>query len=101
MSEHLTVTTEGHVATIVYARGPANFVSADTVGEIADAFEALDADDNVRALVFATEGKVFCGGADLTGAVLDGADLSSAVLDGARWTDGKRICGAGSRGRCQ
>jgi enoyl-CoA hydratase/carnithine racemase len=67
MSEHLTVTTEGHVATVVYARGAANFVSADTVGEIADAFEALDADDNVRAIVFATEGKVFCGGADLTG----------------------------------
>ncbi|MGJ3629972.1 enoyl-CoA hydratase/isomerase family protein [Sphingomonas sp. MMS24-JH45] len=48
-------------------RGPANFVSAASVGEIADAFEALDADDEVRALVFATEGKVFCGGADLTG----------------------------------
>ena len=32
---------------------------------------------------------------------LDGADLSSAILDGARWTDGTRICGAGSMGRCQ
>ena len=67
MSNHVSVTVEGHVATLVYRRGPANFVSAATVGEIADAFEALDADDAVRAIVFATEGRVFCGGADLSG----------------------------------
>ncbi|MGJ3625820.1 enoyl-CoA hydratase/isomerase family protein [Sphingomonas sp. MMS24-JH45] len=67
MSERVSVSIDGHVATVVYARGPANFISAASVGEIADAFEALDADDEVRALVFATEGKVFCGGADLTG----------------------------------
>ena len=40
-------------------------------------------------------------GADLTRARLDGADLLNAVLDGARWTDGQRICAAGSVGACQ
>ena len=38
MSDHVTVTTDRHVATVLYERGPANFVSAATVGEIADAF---------------------------------------------------------------
>jgi len=40
-------------------------------------------------------------GADLTGAELRGADFSGAVLDGARWTDGQRVCAAGSVGTCQ
>ncbi|MFM2148110.1 MAG: hypothetical protein RLZZ187_416 [Pseudomonadota bacterium] len=40
-------------------------------------------------------------GADLTGADLNGADFSGAILDGARWTDGQRICAAGSVGTCQ
>jgi hypothetical protein len=39
--------------------------------------------------------------ADLTGARLEGADLFNATLDGARWTDGKRVCAAGSVGSCQ
>lgn len=39
--------------------------------------------------------------ADLSGAELAGADLAGAVLDGVRWTDGKRVCAAGSVGTCQ
>jgi len=40
-------------------------------------------------------------GADLTGADLTGADFNGAILDGVRWTDGERICAAGSVGTCQ
>jgi len=40
-------------------------------------------------------------GADLTGADLSGANLSGALLGGARWTDGQRVCAAGSVGNCQ
>jgi len=39
-------------------------------------------------------------GADLTGAKLGGADLTRADLSGATWTDGKKVCGEGSIGRC-
>lgn len=39
--------------------------------------------------------------ADLTGADLGGANLAGALLGGARWTDGRRICAAGSVGNCQ
>jgi hypothetical protein len=38
--------------------------------------------------------------ADLSDARLTGADFTRADLTGATWTDGKRICGAGSIGRC-
>ena len=37
---------------------------------------------------------------DLTDARLTGADLVRADLSGATWIDGKRICAAGSIGRC-
>ena len=39
--------------------------------------------------------------ANLTGANLSGANLSGAMLGGARWTDGRRVCAAGSVGNCQ
>lgn len=38
--------------------------------------------------------------ADLSEARLDGADFTRADLTGATWTDGKRVCGEGSIGRC-
>jgi uncharacterized protein YjbI with pentapeptide repeats len=38
--------------------------------------------------------------ADLTDARLGGADFTRADLTGATWTDGKRVCGEGSIGRC-
>ncbi len=38
--------------------------------------------------------------ADLSDARLSGADFTRADLTGATWTDGKRICGEGSIGRC-
>jgi enoyl-CoA hydratase/carnithine racemase len=67
MREHLTVTVEGNVATVVVDRPPHNHVNAALIGALADVFEELDRDDAVRALVLATAGKVFCGGADLSG----------------------------------
>lgn len=39
-------------------------------------------------------------GASLADARLDGADLARADLSGVTWTDGKRVCGEGSIGRC-
>jgi uncharacterized protein YjbI with pentapeptide repeats len=40
-------------------------------------------------------------GADLSGANLSGANLLRANLSGATWTDGKKICAAGSFGVCK
>ena len=84
----------------------ARFVSADLSG--ADLTEAtLREADFTRAqlrgatLVGADMRRARLFRADLTGADLGGADFSNAILDGARWTDGRRICAAGSVGNCQ
>ena len=71
------VTWSGHVATVEIRRPPHNFFDNALINEIAQAFEALDADPQCRAIVLAAEGKAFCAGADLsnrpeTGAVSEG-----------------------------
>ncbi|MGE3143574.1 MAG: enoyl-CoA hydratase/isomerase family protein [Hyphomonadaceae bacterium] len=65
MSE-VRVATSGHVATIVFHRPPHNHVNLALLTELADTFDALDAEKNVRAIVLASEGRNFCAGADLT-----------------------------------
>lgn len=65
MSKDVSVSQEGHVATVVFSRPPQNFFDAALIANLADAFEALDRDSSCRAVVLASEGKVFCAGADL------------------------------------
>ena len=60
-----SVTLDGHVAVLEVNRPPNNHVSAGMMRDLADAFDALDAEPACRALVLAAAGKVFCGGADL------------------------------------
>jgi len=63
----MTVTVEryGYVALVEFDRPPFNHVSVESMSELADALEALDQETDVRAIVLATAGKVFCAGADL------------------------------------
>lgn len=63
--DHLTLTTSGHVGTIVLDRPPNNHVSVDLMRDLADALEDIDKSDQVRAVVLAAAGKAFCAGADL------------------------------------
>jgi enoyl-CoA hydratase/carnithine racemase len=56
------------VATVEIHRPPANYFNVALIRSIADAYEALDADDRCRAIVLCSEGKHFCAGADFTGA---------------------------------
>ncbi len=53
------------VATVEMCRGPNNFFNAAVIGEMADAYEELDADGRCRAIVLCAEGKHFCAGAEL------------------------------------
>jgi len=54
-----------HVALVEVHRPPHNFFSLEMLGGLADAFEAIDAGAVARCIVLASEGKNFCGGAQL------------------------------------
>lgn len=60
----LGVSVDGHVALVEIQRGPNNFFDVGLIDALADAFEELDRDIEVRAIVLASEGKHFCAGAN-------------------------------------
>ena len=88
MSE-ITTSLENHVGLIVIDRPPNNHVSVALIAEIADALEAFDRDRDCRAVVLASQGKVFCGGADLTPAGEGGQAPGSTA--GALYLQAERL----------
>jgi enoyl-CoA hydratase/carnithine racemase len=70
----VTTTKDGHVAVVTFARPPHNFADLALFEAIGAAFDACDADAQVRAILLRSEGRVFCAGADLVNAnpVADG-----------------------------
>lgn len=91
----MTVTTarDGHVAIVTFARGPSNFADLELIEAIGAAFDAADAEREVRAIVLQSDGRVFCAGADLVNAnpVADGEGG-----DGTRnpfYVAAARLCG--------
>jgi enoyl-CoA hydratase/carnithine racemase len=62
----------GHVALVEIRRPPNNFFDIPLIKEIAGAFESLDDDIYIRAVVLAAQGKAFCAGANFgDGSTLD------------------------------
>ena len=57
---------DDHVAEVEIHRPPSNFFDAALIGDIADAYEELQA-GTCRAIVLCSEGKHFCAGADFHG----------------------------------
>ncbi len=62
--DHVKVALDGHVAVVTLDRPPHNFVSVEFMADLADAMEAADASNDVRAIVLQSEGRTFSGGAD-------------------------------------
>ena len=58
----LDVSLDGHVATVEIQRPPNNFFDVDLITDLARLFEALDNNDDCRALVLCSAGKHFCAG---------------------------------------
>jgi len=83
----------GHVALVEIRRPPNNFFDIALIREIADAFEALDADGECRALVLAAQGKAFCAGANFGDGDADGGALLSGPRPGAAhlYIEGNRL----------
>ena len=61
----VTITKDGHVAIVTFARPPHNHADLPLIEAIGAAFAGADADTQVRAIVLRSEGRVFCAGADL------------------------------------
>lgn len=85
--DHVSVALDGrHVAVVDIDAPPVNHLDADIVRNLADALEALDGENDCRAVVLATTGKVFCAGADLaarSGASGRGANAARTLYDQA------------------
>ncbi|BBH68250.1 enoyl-CoA hydratase [Actinoplanes sp. OR16] len=64
MSTDLSVTTGDAVALLEIRRPPANHFDESLIGRIVDEARTLDEDRRTRAIVLASQGKHFCGGAD-------------------------------------
>ena len=63
--DHVSVQVDGHVAVVTIDRPPHNHVTVEFMRDLADAFEAIDAEVELRCSVLQAEGKNFCAGADL------------------------------------
>jgi methylglutaconyl-CoA hydratase len=90
MSEStVTLTFADGVARITLARPDVrNAFNADVIAELQHAFARVSAADDVRAVVLAGEGKVFCGGADINW-MRESLDLSfeANAIDAERMSD--------------
>ena len=76
--DEVSVALDGrHVAIVVLDRPPNNHVTPELIGGLADALEDLDGENDCRAIVLATTGKVFCAGADLANKLTDPSDMSN------------------------
>jgi methylglutaconyl-CoA hydratase len=66
MAETLSVAVGDGIARVTLTRPDVrNAFNAEMIAALHDTFERLGDDDDVRAIVLAGEGKVFCGGADI------------------------------------
>ena len=66
--EHIRFQTDDRVATITLNRPEKlNAFTPTMRGELLEAFDRVDEDDNVRVLIVTGAGKAFCAGADLSG----------------------------------
>lgn len=74
----LAIALGDHVASVEIRRPPHNFFDHALVRQLADAFEALDADPACRAVVLCSEGKNFCAGANFGDGSAIGGDGSVA-----------------------
>jgi enoyl-CoA hydratase/carnithine racemase len=60
----IAASLDGHVGIIEITRPPHNFFDLRMLTQMADAFEAFQADPCCRAILLAAQGKSFCAGAD-------------------------------------
>lgn len=65
MTHSIKRTDFGHVAELVFTSGKNNHATVGLLRDLGTILASIDADSNIRATVLASDGKPFCGGADL------------------------------------
>ena len=65
MSHTVTLSIKGHVGEVMFANEAHNHATVGLLADIGKALAECDANPQIRAVVLASEGRVFCGGADL------------------------------------
>jgi enoyl-CoA hydratase len=61
---------DGHIATVTFNRPEArNAVNPEVIVRLADAWDAIDGDDDVRVAILTGTGGNFCGGGDVVSQV--------------------------------
>jgi enoyl-CoA hydratase/carnithine racemase len=63
-SANLKISREQHVAVVEICRPPHNFFDMALIRDLAVAFEAIDADPDLRSIVLCSQGSAFCAGAN-------------------------------------
>lgn len=71
MTNFVKVELSEGVATVTLANPPFNFLNPEIVSEYRKALESLDDNPECRAIVLASEGAVFCAGADFSQVIND------------------------------
>lgn len=85
----IAVHLDGHVATVEIQRPPLNFFDRSLIGQIADAFDALDANEDCRVIILASDGRAFCAGANFGSGQEDGSGSADFTEEGFQNTTGK------------
>jgi enoyl-CoA hydratase len=80
--KYIELKMENHVATVAMARVDAlNALSLEFAKEIAGVFRELGANDDVRAIIFCSNARIFCAGLDLKEAISGDVASVRGVLD--------------------
>jgi enoyl-CoA hydratase/carnithine racemase len=87
----VSVAMDNYVAQVEIHRPPHNFFDVELIRNLADAFNALDADPSCRALVLSAEGKSFCAGANFTNRSPVGANEKRSGGGNPLYSEGVRL----------
>ena len=87
----VAVALANHVAQLEIRRPPHNFFDVQLIRDLADAFNALDAEPDCRALVLSSEGKSFCAGANFANRDASSGETTARAGENPLYVEGVRL----------
>ena len=87
----VSVELSDHVAVVEMRRPPHNFFDHELIRNLADAFEAMDANPACRSLVLAAEGKSFCAGANFHSSSAEASEGPAKIATNPLYAEAVRL----------